>query len=143
MRTARFLRSPYSGRCRVPAGFALALALALTATGCALRPRYGDFFTKESAAPVKVLLVEKKSGTPVAGAAIEIGERNKVVVKTEADGTATLPLEKRFLDENALLVVNAPAGVGLTEMSVAPVAPPVAQPEATPAAPPEGAPGTF
>jgi hypothetical protein len=117
--------------------------LALTATGCALRPRYGDFVTKETTAPVKVLLVEKKSGTPVAGAAIELGERSKVVVKTEADGTATLPLEKRFLDDNALLVVNAPAGVGLTEMSVAPVAPPVAQPEAAPAAPAEGAPATY
>lgn len=120
----------------------LVAAVAVVASGCALRPRYADFVTKETTAPVKVLLVEKKSGTPVANAAIEIGERNKVVVRTDVDGTAMLPIEKRFLDDNALLVVNAPAGVGQTQMSVAPVVPvaPAAPVEPNPATTPEPAP---
>lgn len=103
---------------------ALAAAAALVLSGCALRPRYAEFIGKETTAAVKLQLVEKKSGSGVADASIELGERNKLVLKTDAQGYFTLPIEKRFLDDNTLLVVNAPAGVGRTEVIVAPVAPP-------------------
>lgn len=107
------------------------VVVAVALSGCALRPRYAEFVGKETKEPVKLQLLEKKSGTGVADATIELGERNKVLVKTDAQGFFTLPIDKRFLDDNALLVVNAPAGVGRTTVVVAPVAP--STPEAPPA----------
>ena len=114
---------------------ALIVAAALALSGCALRPRYAEFVGKETKEPVKLQLLEKKSGTGVADATIELGERNKLTVKTDAQGFFTLPVEKRFIDDNALLVVNAPAGVGRTEVVVAPVVAPPSTPEAPPADP--------
>ena len=107
-------------------------------TGCSLRPRYSEFVGKETVGPVKLQVVEKKSGLPVAGAAIEVGEqRVKVSMKTDADGFFTLPVDKKLMDENALIVVTVPPGVGRTRISVASSEPMVA-PHPMPA--PESAP---
>lgn len=112
---------------------ALALAVAILAlTGCPLRPRYAEFIGKESTQPMKLQVVEKKSGTPVAGATVEVGEaqRGKVSLRTDAEGFFLLPVDKRLLDDNALLVVSAPAGIGRTLVMGAQTV--VAQPEAAP-----------
>ncbi|MBS1151507.1 MAG: hypothetical protein H6Q89_3205 [Myxococcaceae bacterium] len=101
--------------------FAAALALA----GCALRPRYTQFVGVESPAPVKLQLVEKKTGMPVAGAVIEVGEaRGRLSFRTDAEGCFVLPVDKRLIFEDALIVVNPPPGVGRTEVLVVPVGPP-------------------
>ncbi len=89
-------------------------AAVVTLAGCALRPRYGEFLGKESTEAVRLQVVEKSSGVPVAGAAVEVGEtlRGKMLVKTDANGVFLLPVDKRLMEDNALIVVTAPAGVG-------------------------------
>lgn len=99
---------------------------ALTLAACTLRPRYADFVSKETTGPVKLQVIEKNSGLPVAGASVEVGElRGRVSVKTDPEGYFMLPVDKRLLDDNALIVVNAPGGVGRTQVLPAPLAPAV------------------
>jgi hypothetical protein len=100
---------------------------AMVLVGCALRPRYAEFVSKETTAPVKLQVVEKRSGAPVPGASIEVGEfRGRVSVKTDADGYFLLPVDKKLLDENSLIVITAP-GYGQTTVVVASAgAPPAA-----------------
>lgn len=105
------------------AAFLLAVA-ALAIAGCALRPRYADFISKETPAPVKLQLIEKKTGAPIPNAAVEVGElRGRVNVKTDADGYFVLPIDKQLLADNALIVVSTPPGFGRTQVVVAPEAP--------------------
>lgn len=90
---------------------------AVVAVGCTLRPRYADFFTKETTEPVKLQVTEKNSGLAVAGALVEVGElRGKVTVKTDPEGFFQLPVDKRLMDDNALIVVTAPKGVGRVQV---------------------------
>jgi hypothetical protein len=53
-----------------------------------------------------------------------------------ADGRLTLPVEKKYLDENPVLVVQAPAGTTSWKLALAPPPPP---PPAPPAAEPKPA----
>ena len=106
-------------------------AAIVTLAGCALRPRYGEFIGKETTQAVRLRVVEKSSDVPVAGAAVEVGEtlRGKMLVKTDADGVFLLPVDKRLMEDNALIVVTPPAGVGRVKVvraadADAPVAPP-------------------
>ena len=109
---------------RSPRRTLVLVVAALAFASCTLRPRYAEFVNKESTGPVKLQLLEKSSGMPVAGALIEAGEfRGKLSVKTDADGYFLLPTDKKLIDENALLIVSPPAGVGRTQVVVASLAP--------------------
>jgi hypothetical protein len=117
---------------RTLAVFVAALAL----SGCSLRPRYAEFIGKETTAPVKLQVIEKKSGLPVAGASVEVGEsRGKVSVKTDPEGFFTLPVDKKLMDDNALIVVTVPTGIGRVKVvaAAAGTEPVVMQPPVAPA----------
>src|SRR4051794_37558207 len=81
------------------------LVLVLALTGC-LRPRYAEFVTRETTGKEVLLqLVESSTGAPVPNATVEMGEyRNKVSVKTDALGNFALPIEKKHLDDNSIIV---------------------------------------
>ncbi len=92
--------------------FLTALVLAVS-TGCALRPRYRDFINETTPGPdAKFVLFQKDSDTKLAGVKLEMSEwKNKVSVTTGPDGVFALPVEKKYLDENPVLVVVLPAGI--------------------------------
>lgn len=110
----------------------------LLLAGCALRPRYADFVSPTTAGDkVTFLLTEKSSGKPLSGIAVEVGElKSRVRVTTGADGTFSLPVDKKLVADNPVIVVAVPRGVTGYELAVvtapAPVAP---ETPATPAAP--------
>ena len=112
------------------------LFAAIVLSACALRPRYSEFVSKDTrGSEVQLRLLERKTGKPVAGAVVEVGEyRARITTKTDAEGVFALPIDRRYLDENSIIVVNPPAGVGATAVeakpaSVEPLAPvPVAAP---------------
>ena len=89
------------------------------ATGCALRPMYRDVVGVSKATPgaaseVSIRVVEEKSGEPVPGATLRIGEnpRTRVVRTTDARGMTTLPINTALVAENSLVVVTLPPGFG-------------------------------
>ena len=100
----------------------LALAMvALVLAGCALRPRYAEFVSRETKGASIQLQLRAVDGDPVAGATVEVGEyRSKVVAVTDAEGRFTLPVNKTFLADNPVLVVNAPPDTGRTRVDLAP-----------------------
>ncbi|MFZ5442639.1 MAG: hypothetical protein ACOZQL_21700 [Myxococcota bacterium] len=116
-----------------------AATLALALAGCALRPRYADFVTpKTEGKELTFVLLDPAANQPIANAKIEVSElKNRIIVTTAADGTFKLPVEKRYLDENPVLVVTLPKGV--SEYRVA-IAPPPAPPAPAPVVPAEPAP---
>jgi hypothetical protein len=126
----------------------LASSLVLLA-GCALRPRYADFVSPTTPGEkVTFLLTDEGSGKPMPNVPVELSEnKNRVRVTTGADGTFTLPVDKKYLVENPVIVVTVPRGVSGYKLSMvtepapkpAPVEP--AAPEA-PAAAPSPAPAT-
>jgi hypothetical protein len=93
----------------------LSCSLFVLLGACALRPRYEDLtrrFVPEGAARNEVLVqVLDGNDAPVPGARIEIGDRFRFKTMTDQDGIFRLPLEKRFTEENALVVVVLPQGV--------------------------------
>lgn len=120
---------------------------ALVSTGCALRPRYADFATDKTAGKeLSFLITDPTTQMPVAGAKIEVSElRNKLTATSAADGTFKFPMDKKYVEENAVFVVTLPKGVTEYRLSLAPapvevvpVAPPA--PVEPPAAPVESAP---
>lgn len=82
---------------------------------CALRPRYEDLtsrFVAQDAPRSEVLIqVVDKNDVPVPGARVEIGDRNRFKAVTDGDGIFRLPVEKKYSEENALVVVVLPQGV--------------------------------
>lgn len=98
---------------------ALALSLfvvcCFTQAACALRPRYEELTTRfvaQGASRSEVLIqVVDRNDVPVPGARIEIGDRMRFKATTDADGVFRLPIEKKYSDENALVVVVLPQGV--------------------------------
>jgi len=61
------------------------------------------------------------TGNPVPNAKLEMSElRNRVTVSTGPDGVVTLPVEKKYLDENPVLVVSLPSGVTRYVLEVKP-----------------------
>ena len=116
------------------------LVMAVLASGCALRPRYGDFVnSKTEGKEVTFLVTDAATHQPVPNAKIEVSElRNKLTVTTGADGTFKLPVEKKYLDENPVFLVSLPKGfeeyrVSLAPLVVSPVEAPV---EGAPQGPP-------
>ncbi len=117
------------------AGFGV---VALLASSCALRPRYRDFVTTKTEGSSLKLLMTDGAGLPVANAKIELSElRNRQQFSTSADGTFALPVDKKYLDENPVLVVQLPPGSKRYSLAIAPIAPPLPDSPAATTPPPE------
>lgn len=115
-------------------------------SSCALRARYRDFVTPKTEAKDVQLLVTDGQGAALPNVKVELSEwKNRLVLTSAADGRLTLPVEKKYLDENPVLVVQLPAGTSQYALSLAPpplppprvMAPPAlpVEPSATPAEP--------
>lgn len=113
-------------------------ALALLAAGCALRPRYADFVTaKTEGKELTLVVIDAATTRPVPGAKIELSElKNRINVTTAADGTFKVPVEKKYLDENSILVVTLPRDVVNYRIELARPAPPPPPPTPNVDAPP-------
>ncbi len=121
----------------------IASILAASLCGCALRPRYADFVTSTTAGKQATFVVtDAATNQPVPGAKVEVSEgKNRLIVTTAADGTFTLPVEKKYVDENPVMVVTLPRGFEAYRVALAPavvLAPPAAEP--TLSTPPQGPP---
>ncbi len=104
------------------AGFGM---MAVLASSCALRPRYRDFVTAKTEGSSVKLLMTDNLGLPVANAKVEFSElKNRQSLSTAADGTFSLPVDKKYLDENPVLVVQLPPGGKSYSLAVAPSLPP-------------------
>ncbi len=116
--------------------FYTVLVLGLS-TGCALRPRYRDFVSETTPGPTaKLVLHQKDSPTAIGNVKLEMSEwKNKVSVTTAADGSFALPVEKKYLDENPVLVVTLPAGVEGYQIDAAPALAVAPVPTSLPAVP--------
>ena len=114
----------------------LVLFAAVLATGCALRPRYADFVTAKTAGKeVTFLVLDAATHQPVPNAKIEVSEqKNRISVTTGADGTFTLPVDRKYLDENPVFAVTLPKGVDQYTVTLAPL--PAAPVENAPVGPP-------
>jgi len=101
-------------------------------SSCALRPRYRDFVTPQTEAKSVQLLVTDGAGAPMPNVKVELSEfKNRVALTSAADGTFALPVDKKYLDENPVLVLLLPPGTSKYELALAP--PPL--PPAPPAMP--------
>lgn len=107
----------------------------LLLAGCALRPRYADFVSPTTAGEkVTFLLSEKGSRRPLSFVNVEVGElKGRVRVTTAADGTFSLPVDKKLVDDNPVIVIAVPRGVSGYELTVVAAAPPA--PVSTPTSP--------
>jgi hypothetical protein len=126
-------------------------ALALLAlTSCALRPRYNELLVLTQAPPpegeqLKLQLTNRDTHEPLAGVKLELSEgKNRINAVTEPDGTFSLPVAKKYRDENPLLVVSLPAGIAGYDVGLAPMTlpPPLPPPESPPAEPANPAPAS-
>jgi hypothetical protein len=112
----------------------LALCLVvLAASGCALRPRYAEFITATTEGAERTFrLTDADTGAPLAQVKVELSENKTRLTRTSAaDGTFTLPVDKKYVAENPVFVVALPAGVKGYVLSV--VAPPAPTPAPAPA----------
>ena len=114
----------------------LAGLFAVSLSACSLRPRYADFVTASTTGKEAIFVVtDAATHQPVPGAKVEVSEgRNRIIVTTAADGTFTLPVDKKYVDENPVMVVTLPKGFEVYQVSLAgPLAPPAAPPAGPPA----------
>lgn len=120
----------------------IASVLAASLCGCALRPRYADFVSSTTQGKeVTFVVTDADTNRPVPGAKVEVSEgKNRVSVTTAADGTFKLPVEKKYLDENPVMLVTLPKGFELYKVALA--APAAVTPPAEPtlSAPPQAPP---
>ncbi|MBL8912909.1 MAG: hypothetical protein JNM17_19605 [Archangium sp.] len=100
--------------------------LGLLATGCALRPRYGDFVTaKTEGKELALVVIDTATTRPVPGAKVELSElKNRLNLTTASDGTFKVPVEKKYLDENSIFVVTLPKDVTGYRIELARASPP-------------------
>lgn len=115
-------------------------------SSCALRARYRDFVTPKTEGKDVQLLVTDGQGAALPNVKVELSEwKNRLVLTSAADGRLTLPVEKKYLDENPVLVVQLPAGTSQYALALAPPPPPapIMAPPALPVDPaPAPAPAT-
>lgn len=100
-----------------------AAVVGVVAAGCVLRPQYRDLLEQsgESEGPVQVVFTEASTGTPLAGVNVSWGEgRERVVLTTDENGAVILPRDKRLAQQNPIIVVDRPAGVGEIRYEVTP-----------------------
>src|SRR5689334_18131703 len=87
----------------------------LVVSGCALRPRYEELtkrFVPQEGKPTEVQVqVLDGNDAPVPGARIEIGDRYRFKAVTDDQGIFKMPIDKKYSDENGLVVVVLPPGV--------------------------------
>jgi hypothetical protein len=117
---------------------ALSLLLVVVAAGCSLRPRYNDYrLMADVMKEARFVVVDPDNkNAPIAGAKVEMGEnKNKVTTTSDATGGFMLPVDKRYADDNSLIVVTLPKGFKNYEVQLAP--PPA--PELPPAPPADAA----
>ncbi|MER2559435.1 MAG: hypothetical protein ABTQ32_01875 [Myxococcaceae bacterium] len=104
-------------------------------SSCALRARYRDFVTPKTEGKDVQLVVTDGQGAALPNVKVELSEwKNRLVLTSAADGRLTLPVEKKYLDENPVLVVQLPAGTSQYALALAP--PPLPPPPAPIMAPP-------
>jgi len=120
----------------------IASVLAASLCGCALRPRYADFVSSTTQGKEATFVVtDADTNRPVPGAKVEVSEgKNRVSVTTAADGTFKLPVEKKYLDENPVMLVTLPKGFELYKVALAPPAAVTPPAEPTLSAPPQAPP---
>lgn len=107
-------------------------------SSCALRARYRDFVTAKTEGKDVQLLVTDGQGAALPNVKVELSEwKNRLVLTSAADGRLTLPVEKKYLDENPVLVVQLPAGTSRYALALAPppAPPPIMAPPALPTEP--------
>jgi hypothetical protein len=102
-------------------------------SACALRPRYQDFVKQLSAEKEISLQMMGENNAAVVGAKVEMSDgKNKFSQSTDANGMIRLPIEKKYFDENPVLVVTLPMAVTEYRLTAArlvvPAAPVVAAP---------------
>lgn len=104
--------------------------VALLATGCALRPRYGDFVTaKTEGKELSLVVIDAETTRPVPGAKVEMSElKNRLNFTTGADGTFKVPVDKKYLSENSIFVVTLPPDVTRYRLELARAVPPAPPP---------------
>jgi hypothetical protein len=114
--------------CKVLAALTLT---ALATQSCALRPRFNDLVPKdETASAVRFRVLNAESREPIAGATVEMGDGPfKVKQVSDVQGVVTLPVIKRYRDDNSVVAVTLSSGLPRYELV------PVASGEAPPAAP--------
>lgn len=103
--------------------------------GCALRPRYTDFITGQTASKeVTFLVTDAATSKPVPNARVEVSElKNRLQLITDADGAFKLPVERKYLEENPIILVTLPKGFERYRLVLAPL--PAAPVEDAPSAP--------
>lgn len=90
-------------------------------SSCALRARYRDFVTPKTEAKEVQLLVTDAQGAALPNVKVELSEwKNRLVLTSAADGRLTMPVEKKYLDENPVLVVQVPPGTTQYTLALAP-----------------------
>jgi hypothetical protein len=99
--------------------FFLTCVILAVSSGCALRPRYRDFISETTSGPeAKLVLHERDSTRVLPGVKLEMSEwKNKLSVTTDAEGAFALPVDKKYLDENPVIVVTLPVGVTGSEIA--------------------------
>lgn len=107
----------------------IGLCFTVALSACPLRPRYTDFITRRTETKsVTFLVSDMETGKPIPNARVEVSElKNRIILNTAIDGTFTLPVEKKYLDEDPVFVVTLPIGFKTYRLSV--VAPPAAPAE--------------
>lgn len=105
----------------------------MLASSCALRPRYRDFVTATTEGSAVKLLMTDANGLPLENAKIELSEaKSRQSLSTAADGTVSLPVDKKYLDENPVLVVQLPPGAKSYSLALAPPPAPPPLPDVAP-----------
>lgn len=109
-------------------------------SSCALRARYRDFVTPKTEGKDVQLLVTDGQGAALPNVKVEMSEwKNRLVMTSAPDGRLTMPVDKKYLDENPVLVVQLPPGASQYSLALAPPPlpppPPVMAPPALPADP--------
>ncbi len=114
---------------------------------CALRPLYKELATDTTDPVTTLQVIDASTSAPLAGIKVEMSEgKNRFTATTAADGTFSLPNDKKYFAENPYLVVTGtmPNGYKLvhTDKVLAPAAPKPAPVVVPVAAPVEAAPVT-
>ncbi|MBL8919596.1 MAG: hypothetical protein JNJ54_12085 [Myxococcaceae bacterium] len=115
----------------------VAFLVLLVGQACALRPRYRDFVTPTTEGKEVQLMVTSSTGQPLANTKVELSEwKNRLVLTSGPDGVLKLPVEKKYLDENPVLVLQLPPGHSSYVLALAPPPlPPPLPPAPIPPAP--------
>jgi hypothetical protein len=97
------------------------LALTLLSAACGLRPRYRDVVVPagseqvkpQEGQPVVLRVVDSRTGEPLPGVRVLAqGSRSRLSATTDAQGQLTVAVSTSLLQENPLVEVVLPKGVG-------------------------------